>query len=252
MDGDRAHRSLCGPAAANIHSGGIGVPRGGAAGSGQARVANGACVGATSGTGLDLSGRARECIIGHGPETGSRRREPIARKPAPPAAPGTAHGAKETKRRAPTAPAALKEAAKTPGTARKKAVAAGPRGKREEPADGAMLAKLQAVIVESLEADKAEEVVAIDLAGRASFADRMVIATGLADRQISAMATHLEDRLGEAGVKRVRVEGAGGSDWVLIDAGDIVIHLFKPDARALYALEKMWGADFDDAAAQNV
>ena len=114
-----------------------------------------------------------------------------------------------------------------------------------------MLEKLQSVIVESLEADKAEAVVAIDLAGRASFADRMVIATGLADRQISAMATHLEDKLGAAGVKRVRIEGSGGSDWVLIDAGDIVIHLFKPDARALYALEKMWGAEFDEPALQS-
>ncbi len=135
-------------------------------------------------------------------------------------------------------------------------MAAGPKAGqakvgRDVPADAAMLARLQAVIVESLEADKAEDVVAIDLAGRASFADRMVIATGLADRQITAMATHLEDRLGEAGVKRVRIEGTGGSDWVLIDAGDVVIHLFKPDARALYALEKMWGAEFDEPAAQS-
>ncbi len=126
-------------------------------------------------------------------------------------------------------------------------MAAGPRGKREEPADQGLLQKLQAVIVESLEADKAEAVVALDLAGRASFADRMVIATGLADRQISAMATHLEEKLHQAGIKRVRIEGAGGSDWVLIDAGDIVIHLFKPEARSLYALEKMWGAEFDEA-----
>lgn len=161
---------------------------------------------------------------------------------------------KEPKRRPPKAPAALQEAAKTPGTPRKKAVAAGPRNRtakvgRDEPADQALLARLQAVIVESLEGDKAEDVIAIDLAGRASFADRMVIATGLADRQITAMATHLEDKLGEAGVKRVRIEGAGGADWVLIDAGDIVIHLFKPDARALYALEKMWGPDFDEPVA---
>lgn len=87
----------------------------------------------------------------------------------------------------------------------------------------------------------------LDLAGRASFADRMVIATGLADRQISAMATHLKEKLHEAGIQRVQVEGAGGSDWVLIDAGDIVVHLFKPEARALYALERMWGAELDDA-----
>jgi len=140
-----------------------------------------------------------------------------------------------------------------PGTPRKKAAAAGPRvPKAEEPgrpprerAEASRLDQLQGVIVESLEADKAEAVLALDLAGRASFADRMVIATGLADRQIAAMATHLEDRLRESGLKRVQIEGANGSDWVLIDAGDIVIHLFKPEARAMYALERMWGPDLD-------
>jgi ribosome silencing factor RsfS/YbeB/iojap len=111
---------------------------------------------------------------------------------------------------------------------------------------------LQALIVGSLEDDKAEAVVTLDLAGRAAFADRMVIATGLADRQIAAMATHLEDKLREAGLKRIQIEGANGADWVLIDAGDIVIHLFKPDARALYALERMWGADLDEEPATAV
>ena len=105
---------------------------------------------------------------------------------------------------------------------------------------------MQAVIIESLEADKAEEIITLDLAGRAAFTDRMIIATGLADRQISAMATHLEERLAEIGIKRVQIEGSGGSDWVLIDAGDIVIHLFKPEARTLYSLEKMWGPEFDE------
>jgi len=105
---------------------------------------------------------------------------------------------------------------------------------------------MQAAIVESLEGDKAEAVVTLDLAGRAAFTDRMVIATGLADRQISAMALHLEEKLAEIGVKRVQTEGGGGSDWVLIDAGDIVVHLFKPEARALYALEKMWSPDLDE------
>lgn len=106
------------------------------------------------------------------------------------------------------------------------------------------------MIVASLEDDKAEAILALDLVGRAAFADRMVIATGLADRQITAMATHLEQRLEEAGVKRIRVEGGGGSDWVLIDAGDIIVHLFKPDARALYGLEKMWGPELDDGPAE--
>jgi ribosome silencing factor RsfS/YbeB/iojap len=169
----------------------------------------------------------------------------IARKPQAPATPP----GKDGKRKPPSAPAVLAGAAKSPGTPRKKAVAAGPRGKREAPADVPYLDRLQGVIVGSLEDDKAEAVVCIDLAGRASFADRMVVATGLADRQISAMATHLETKLHEAGIKRVQIEGAGGSDWVLIDAGDIVVHLFKPDARALYGLEKMWGAELDEAQA---
>ncbi len=179
-----------------------------------------------------------------------RRRHVIARKPTapPPGSPAATQAPK--KRSVPTPPAALAGAAKSPGSPRKKAAAAGPRGKREAPAPSEKLDRLQALIVGSLEDDKAEELVTLDLAGRAAFADRMVIATGLADRQITAMATHLEKKLHEAGVKRVQIEGAGGSDWVLIDAGDIIVHLFKPDARALYGLEKMWGAEFDEAVTQ--
>jgi ribosome silencing factor RsfS/YbeB/iojap len=141
------------------------------------------------------------------------------------------------------------------GTPRKKASIAGPTHvassgsarRTPKPSAPSALDRLQAIVTSSLEDDKAEEIVAIDLAGRAAFCDRMVIATGLADRQISAMATHLEDKLAEAGLKRVQIEGAGGSDWVLIDAGDIVIHLFKPEARAAYGLERMWGRELDDA-----
>ena len=106
--------------------------------------------------------------------------------------------------------------------------------------------RLQLVIVGSLEDDKAENVVTLDLEGKASFCDRMVIATGLADRQITAMAEHLSEKLHEAGLKRVQVEGSNGADWVLVDAGDIVVHLFKPEARAMYALEKMWGSELDE------
>jgi ribosome silencing factor RsfS/YbeB/iojap len=144
-----------------------------------------------------------------------------------------------------------------PGTPRKKAVAAGPKPARTVPAakraaEVSRLDRLQQVIVSSLEDDKAEAVLALDVTGRAAFADRMVIATGLADRQITAMATHLEEKLHQAGLRRVQIEGATGADWVLIDAGDIVIHLFKPDARSLYALEKMWGAELDDGPATAV
>ncbi|WP_227320750.1 ribosome silencing factor [Acidisoma silvae] len=123
----------------------------------------------------------------------------------------------------------------------------GPRAKsRKVAATPSDLDRLQALIVTSLEDDKGENIVTLDLAGKASFADRMIIASGLADRQISAMATHLQEKLRDNGFGRVRLEGAGGSDWVLIDAGDIVVHLFKPDSRELYGLEKMWGADLDE------
>jgi ribosome-associated protein len=135
-----------------------------------------------------------------------------------------------------------------PGTPRKKAIIAGPRSKKPAPKTTMPeLDRMQQIICASLEDDKAEEIVAIDLAGRASFADRMVVATGLADRQISAMATHLNEKLVEAGFKKTRTEGATGTDWVLIDAGDIIVHLFKPEARTLYALEKMWGPELDEA-----
>jgi len=158
------------------------------------------------------------------------------------------------KRRVSPAAAGLPAIAKQPGTPRKKAAVAGPRAeaapravKRTQPQTD-RLDQIQTVIVGSLEDDKAEEIVTLDLVGRAAFADRMVIATGLADRQISAMATHLSDKLRDVGIRRVQVEGAGGSDWVLIDAGDIVIHLFKPEARALYGLERMWGTPALDEA----
>jgi ribosome-associated protein len=112
-----------------------------------------------------------------------------------------------------------------PGTPRKKASIAGPRGKKAaaQKLPQGELDRMQGIICASLEDDKAEDILAIDLAGRASFADRMVLATGLADRQISAMATHLTEKLHEAGFKKILIEGAAGTDWVLIDAGDIIV-----------------------------
>jgi ribosome-associated protein len=140
-----------------------------------------------------------------------------------------------------------------PGSPRKKTIAAGP-GKavavprvKKVKTEASELDRLQAVIVSSLDDDKAENIITMDLEGKAMFCDRMVIASGLADRQITAMAQHLSEKLKDAGLTRVQVEGAGGSDWVLIDAGDIVVHLFKPEARTMYGLEKMWGQDLDEA-----
>ena len=95
----------------------------------------------------------------------------------------------------------------------------------------------------SLEDDKAEDVRVLDVTGRASFTDRIIVATGLADRQISAMATHLEEALAKEGLRLKRNAIEASPDWVLIDCGDLVIHLFKPEARETFRLEKMWGED---------
>ena len=98
----------------------------------------------------------------------------------------------------------------------------------------------------TLDDTKAEDVVVVPLAGKSSIADYMVIASGRSQRQVGAMAEHLRDKLKADGLKDIHVEGLGQSDWVLIDAGDIVVHLFKPESRAFYALEKMWAMDLAD------
>lgn len=102
--------------------------------------------------------------------------------------------------------------------------------------------RLLSLVQTSLEGDKASDIVVIDLTGKTTIADYMVIATGSSNRQIGAMADHLRERLKAEGAARLSVEGAAQCDWVLIDAGDIVVHLFRPEVRAFYALEKMWGA----------
>lgn len=141
---------------------------------------------------------------------------------------------------------------KKASTARKKAASAGPQkdAQRIEAVEPDTLTKMLEVIIESLEEDKAEDIVTIDLTGRANFADRMVIATGFVDRQIAAMAHHIDKKLAEIGIKRVLIEGANGSDWVLLDTGYVVVHLFKPESREMYGLEKMWGADLDAVEAE--
>lgn len=102
------------------------------------------------------------------------------------------------------------------------------------------------MVEKSLDDDKAEDVVVIDLHGKSSMADFMVIASGRSQRQLHAMADHLQAHLKEIGVKQVGIEGARVGDWVLVDGGDIVVHLFKPEVRRFYNLEKMWGLTLPD------
>lgn len=99
---------------------------------------------------------------------------------------------------------------------------------------------LLSLILKSLEEDKAEEIVAIDLAGKSEMADHMVIASGRSTRQVSAIAEHLVDRLKTDLNRLCRVEGKDTGDWVLIDCGDAVVHVFRPEVRDFYQLEKMW------------
>ncbi|MGE5546740.1 MAG: ribosome silencing factor [Solirubrobacterales bacterium] len=96
------------------------------------------------------------------------------------------------------------------------------------------------LVLGSLDDDKAEDVTVIDLRGKSSIADHMVIATGRSSRQVVAMAEHLMEKLKHVGLA-VGAEGMPQGDWVLIDGADIVVHLFRPEVRAFYNLEKMWG-----------
>jgi ribosome-associated protein len=107
----------------------------------------------------------------------------------------------------------------------------------QTPVDG--VDALLSCILSSLEDDRAEDVVSIDLRGRSEMADHMVIASGRSTRQVAAISEHLTERLKEAGTAS-KVEGADRGDWVLIDAGDVIVHVFRPEVREFYQLEKMW------------
>ena len=96
-------------------------------------------------------------------------------------------------------------------------------------------------IKSSLDRDKADDVIIIDLAGKTSIAEYMIIASGSSKRQIAAMSDHILEKTKALGVGSVAVEGASHCDWVLIDTGDVLVNLFRPEVREFYALERLWG-----------
>ena len=108
---------------------------------------------------------------------------------------------------------------------------------------------LHRLVLQSLDDDQAVEVVSIPLAGKSSIADHMVIASGRSTRQVAAIATHLAEWLKKQGHGSPRIEGLPAADWVLIDAGDVVVHLFRPEVRSFYNLERMWGFGDEGAVA---
>ncbi|MEY4836372.1 MAG: hypothetical protein RLZZ475_231 [Pseudomonadota bacterium] len=99
---------------------------------------------------------------------------------------------------------------------------------------------LHALVMAQLDDDQAQEIVSIPLAGKSSIADHMVIASGRSTRQVASMAQKLAEKIKQAGFGNARVEGLPAADWVLIDAGDVVVHLFRPEVRSFYNLERMW------------
>ncbi|MCT7376411.1 ribosome silencing factor [Chelativorans salis] len=92
----------------------------------------------------------------------------------------------------------------------------------------------------SLEDSKAEDIVSIDIHGKSPLADYMIVASGRSHRHVAAVAEHLIRALKNAGIGAARVEGLAGADWVLIDSGDIIVHVFRPEVREFYNIEKMW------------
>lgn len=113
---------------------------------------------------------------------------------------------------------------------------------KANPQDISPLARL---VADRLEQDKAEDILQIDLSGKSPMADSMIVASGRSHRHVTALADHVSKELKDNGAKRVRVEGLPNADWVLIDAGDVIVHIFRPEVREFYNLERIWG---DDAA----
>ncbi len=114
-----------------------------------------------------------------------------------------------------------------------------------EPSSGDQRAPgpLEALILKRLDEDKAQDVFFIDLKDKSSFADSLIVASGRSNRHVSALADHLLRALKDEGLGKCRVEGMPHCDWVLIDAGDVIIHLFRPEVRAFYNIEKIWSVE---------
>jgi ribosome-associated protein len=105
------------------------------------------------------------------------------------------------------------------------------------------VSSLEDLILSRLDDDKAEDIVVIDLKGKSPMADAMIVASGRSHRHVGALADHVLRALKEAGHGKARVEGLPHCDWVLIDTGDIIIHLFRPEVRTFYNIEKIWSVD---------
>ncbi len=104
--------------------------------------------------------------------------------------------------------------------------------------------KMIDVVLQSLEDAKAEQTIAIDIAGKSSLADHMVVTSGRSNRHVAAVADQVVKALRDGGFSKPRIEGLPHADWVLVDGGDVIVHIFRPEVREFYNIEKMWQAEF--------
>jgi ribosome-associated protein len=138
----------------------------------------------------------------------------------------------------------LRSHAREPPLNRNIALSAPEEAVSAEPSEDDQVAiALERLILNRLDDEKAQDVVFIDLKDKSSVADGMIVASGRSHRHVGAMADHLLRALKDAGHGRARVEGLPHCDWVLIDAGDVIVHLFRPEVRAFYNIEKIWSVE---------
>ncbi len=155
------------------------------------------------------------------------------RTPPLPTTPPTAK--KAAAKKAPAKKAAAKSAAAKPVA--EKQIEVAPAYTSPDPLELALL------VVKQLDDDKAENILNIPLSGKSPMADAMIVASGRSARHVSALADHVARKLKEAGASQVRIEGLPNADWVLIDAGDVIVHIFRPEVREFYNLERIWGPE---------
>jgi ribosome-associated protein len=126
-------------------------------------------------------------------------------------------------------------------------------GPAAQPAASAIASEpgsLHELVLQSLDDDQAQDVVSIPLEGKSSIADHMIIASGRSNRQVAAIAEKLAERIKHAGRGLARIEGLPAADWALVDAGDVIIHVFRPEVRSFYNLERMWAFGDSPAAGE--
>lgn len=116
-----------------------------------------------------------------------------------------------------------------------------------KPGDVLEAKDLSDFILSILDENSAQDVIEIDVAGKSSIADYMIVASGRSNRHVSALADYVQRGLKERGLKDLGVEGLEASDWVLVDAGDVILHVFRPEVRAFYNIEKIWSVPLPDS-----